>query len=76
MRSRLASTSLTTNRWWMVCADLSVVIIHPSAGANITSGGLAPLVAVMKSTDAGQCDDLDRGRRSRRDRSPVRCVLG
>jgi hypothetical protein len=55
---------------------LSVVIIHPSTGADITSGGLAPLVAVMKSTDAGQCDDLGRGRRSRRDRSPVRCVLG
>ena len=29
----------------------------------------------MKSTDAGQRDNLGRGRRSLRDRSPGRCVL-
>ena len=50
-------------------------VIYPSAAADITSGGHAPLVAVMKSTDVGQRDNLGCGRRSRRDRSPVRCVL-
>jgi hypothetical protein len=56
--------------------DLWVVIIRPRCGADIASGSYAPLVAVMKSTDARQCDNFGRGRRSLRDRSLVRCVLG
>ena len=38
---------------------LSVVIIHPNTAADITSGGLAPLAAVMKSANAGQCGVQD-----------------
>ena len=53
----------------------SLFIRSTDSGADITSGGHAPLVAVMKSTDAGQRNDLGRGRRSLRDGSAVRCIL-
>jgi len=36
---------------------------------------LAPFVAMVQSTDAWQCHDLRRGRRSWRDRSLVRSVF-
>ncbi len=58
---------------WLFPSVYGFLAGHPGLKSK---GGDAPLVAVMKSADAGKRDDLGRERRSWRDRSAVRCVLG
>jgi hypothetical protein len=60
-RFNLKTTALSTENYGGVSRHYT----------SATSRGLAPFVAVMKSAEEGQRDDLGRGRRALRDRSSV-----
>ena len=58
---RLATDTAPRSGVWREAFALAVDM-RPVKLVLISSNSLAPLVAVMKSTDAGQRDDLGRGR--------------